>query len=50
LYIVKAKENSKVIVWQIITVDGEWCGSLGVRKGKAKEMKIVQMEMICGYG
>jgi hypothetical protein len=50
LYIVKAKENSKVVVWQIIMVDGEWCGSLGVRKGKVKEMKIVQMEMICGYG
>jgi hypothetical protein len=52
LYIVKAKENSKEIVWQIIMVDGEWCGSLGggVRKGKVKEMKIVQMQMICVYG
>jgi hypothetical protein len=25
LYIVKAKENSKEFVWQIIMVDGEWC-------------------------
>jgi hypothetical protein len=22
----------------------------GVRKGKVKEMKIVQIQMICGYG
>jgi hypothetical protein len=29
LYIVKAKENSKELVWQIIMVDGEWCGSWG---------------------
>jgi hypothetical protein len=37
-------------VWQIIVVDGEGCGSWGgVRKGKVKEMKIVQMQMICGY-
>jgi hypothetical protein len=25
LYIVKAKENSRELVWQIIMVDGEWC-------------------------
>jgi hypothetical protein len=25
LYIVKAKENSRDFVWQIIMVDGEWC-------------------------
>jgi hypothetical protein len=50
LYIVKAKENSKELVWQIIMFDGEWCGSWGVRKEKVKEMKIVQMQMICGYG
>jgi hypothetical protein len=31
LYIVKAKENSKELVWQIIMVDGEWRGSWGVR-------------------
>jgi hypothetical protein len=31
-------------------VDGEWCGSWGVRKGKDKEMKIVQMQKIYGYG
>jgi hypothetical protein len=23
---------------------------MGVRKGKVKELKIVQMQMICGYG
>jgi hypothetical protein len=50
LYIVKAKENSKELVWQIIMFDGEWCGSWGVRNEKVKEMKIVQMQMICGYG
>jgi hypothetical protein len=50
LYIVTAKENSKELAWQIIMVDGEWCGSWGVRKGKVMEMKIVQMQMICGYG
>jgi hypothetical protein len=25
VYIVKAKENSREFVWQIIMVDGEWC-------------------------
>jgi hypothetical protein len=25
LYIVKAKENFREFVWQIIMVDGEWC-------------------------
>jgi hypothetical protein len=50
LYIVKAKKISKELVWQIIMVDGEWCGSWGVRKETLKEMKIVQMQMICGYG
>jgi hypothetical protein len=49
LYIVKEKENSKEPVWQIIMVDGEWCGSWWVRKGKVKEMKIVHMKIICGY-
>jgi hypothetical protein len=49
LYVVKEKENSKELVWQIIMVDVEWCGSWGVRKGKVKEMKIVQRQMICGY-
>jgi hypothetical protein len=29
LYIVKAKENSKEFVWQIIIVDGEWCSEWG---------------------
>jgi hypothetical protein len=29
LYIVKAKENSKEFVWQIIMVDGEWCSEWG---------------------
>jgi hypothetical protein len=29
LYIVKAKENSKEFVWQIIMVDGEWCSERG---------------------
>jgi hypothetical protein len=28
-YIVKAKENSKEFVWQIIMVDGEWCSEWG---------------------
>jgi hypothetical protein len=23
---------------------------MGLRKGKVKELKIVQMQMICGYG
>jgi hypothetical protein len=35
LYIVKAKENSKELVWQIIMVDGEWCGNGGM-KGKSQ--------------
>jgi hypothetical protein len=46
----KAKKNSKELVWQMIMVDGECCGCWGVRKGKVKEMKIVQMQMIRGYG
>jgi hypothetical protein len=50
LYIVKAKKNSKEFVWQIIMIDGEWCGSWGVRTRKVKKMKIVQMQMIYGYG
>jgi hypothetical protein len=29
LYIVKAMENSKEFVWQIIMVDGEWCSEWG---------------------
>jgi hypothetical protein len=29
LYIVKAKENSREFVWQIIMVDGEWCREWG---------------------
>jgi hypothetical protein len=29
LYIVKAKENSREFVWQIIMVDGEWCSEMG---------------------
>jgi hypothetical protein len=29
LYIVKAKENSKEFVWQIIMVDEEWCSERG---------------------
>jgi hypothetical protein len=29
LYIVKAKENSKEFVWQIIMVDEEWCNEWG---------------------
>jgi hypothetical protein len=28
-YIVKAKENSREFVWQIIMVDGEWCSERG---------------------
>jgi hypothetical protein len=36
LYIVKGKENSKEFVWQIIMVDGEWCGSWGGKKGKSQ--------------
>jgi hypothetical protein len=35
LYIVKAKENSKKFVWQIIMVDGEWCSEWG-KKGKSE--------------
>jgi hypothetical protein len=37
LYIIKAKENSKEFVWQIIMVDVEWCSEMGVRTGKLKE-------------
>jgi hypothetical protein len=37
LYIVKAKENSRGFVWQIIVVDGEWCSECGLGKGKVKE-------------
>jgi hypothetical protein len=37
LYIVKAKENSREFVWQIIIVDGECCSEWGVRKGKVME-------------
>jgi hypothetical protein len=29
LYTVKAKENSKEFVWQIIMVDGGWCSERG---------------------
>jgi hypothetical protein len=29
LYIVKAKENSREFVWQIIMVEGEWCSEWG---------------------
>jgi hypothetical protein len=29
LVIVKAKENSKEFVWQIIMVDEEWCSERG---------------------
>jgi hypothetical protein len=29
LYIVKANENSKEFMWQIIMVDGEWCSEWG---------------------
>jgi hypothetical protein len=29
MYIVKAKENFKEFVWQIIVVDGEWCSEWG---------------------
>jgi hypothetical protein len=29
LYIVKAKENSREFVWQLIMVDGEWCSERG---------------------
>jgi hypothetical protein len=29
LYVVKAKENSREFVWQIIMVDGEWCSECG---------------------
>jgi hypothetical protein len=36
LYNVKAKENSKEFVWQIIMVDGELCGSWGGKKGKSR--------------
>jgi hypothetical protein len=35
LYIVKAKKNSKDLVWQIIMVDVEWCGN-GGKKGKSQ--------------
>jgi hypothetical protein len=35
LYIVKAKKNSKELVWQIIMVNGECCGN-GARKGKSQ--------------
>jgi hypothetical protein len=35
LYILKGKENSKEPVWQIIMVDGEWCGN-GGEKGKSQ--------------
>jgi hypothetical protein len=34
LDIVQEKENSKELVWQIIMVDGEWCGCWGGKKGK----------------
>jgi hypothetical protein len=37
LYIAKAKEDSKELVWQIILVDGEWRGSWGGgKKGKTQ--------------
>jgi hypothetical protein len=35
LYIVKAKENSKELVWQIIMVDEELCDN-GGKKGKSQ--------------
>jgi hypothetical protein len=38
LYIINTKENSKELVWQIIVVDGEGCGSWegGGKKGKSQ--------------
>jgi hypothetical protein len=29
LYTVKAKENSREFVWELIMVDGEWCSEWG---------------------
>jgi hypothetical protein len=29
LYIVKAKENSREFVWQVVMIDGEWCNEWG---------------------
>jgi hypothetical protein len=38
MYIIKAKENSREFVWQIIMVDGEWCSERG-KKGKSQEIE-----------
>jgi hypothetical protein len=38
LYIVKAKENSREFLWQIIMVDREWYGNVG-KKGKSQGIK-----------
>jgi hypothetical protein len=38
LYIVKAKENSREFVWQIIMVDREWCSEWG-KKGKNQRIE-----------
>jgi hypothetical protein len=35
LYIVKIKEDSRELVWQIIMIDGEWCDN-GGKKGKSQ--------------
>jgi hypothetical protein len=40
LYIIKATQNFKELVWQIIMIDGEWCGSWGgAKKGKSQGIK-----------
>jgi hypothetical protein len=39
LYIVKAMENSKEFVWQIIKVDGEWCSERGYEREKSRNRR-----------
>jgi hypothetical protein len=39
LYIVKAKENSKEFLWQIIMVDGEWCSEWGQEGEKSRNIR-----------
>jgi hypothetical protein len=39
LHIVKAKENSKELLWQIIGVGEEWCSEWGYESGKSRNRR-----------
>jgi hypothetical protein len=39
LYIVKAMENSRELVWQIIMIDGECCNEWGQEREKSRNRR-----------